>query len=195
MKKLEQIQLNEIALIHGITYETIVTDDAKSISSKLSRVMNSPFNELYNTLADLEQHPRFFKNLKQCIVIDKNQLGTGIEDNEFIIVESIFEGSLGISIKKVKLEQNKITANILSNPFPTNNEIGGLVSDRKKGTITWDLEKISDFETRLTSESAFDILSGNFFERGIVDHVWLNFYENLMVHTGELQVENKLTSF
>lgn len=192
MKKLELNQLNEIASTHGITYETIVTDDAKSISSKFTKVMNSPFDELYNTLADLEQHPRFFKNLKQCIVIDKKQLGTGIEYNEYIVVESIFEGSLGISIKKVKLEPNRITANILSNPF--NTDIGELASDRKKGTITWDLERIADNETRLTCESKFDILSGNFFERGIVDHVWLNFYENLMVHTGELQTENKLTS-
>jgi hypothetical protein len=194
MKKLEQNQLNEIALTHRISYETIVTEDAKSISSKLTKVMNSPFEELYNTLADLEKHPRFFKNLKQCIVVDKNQLGSGIEDNEYIVVESIFEGSLGISIKKVKLEPNRITANILSNPFPINNDIGELASDRKKGMITWDLEKVADNQTRLTCESKFDIISGNFFERGIVDHVWLNFYENLMVHTGELTPQNMLTS-
>jgi hypothetical protein len=191
MKKLEQQQLNEIASTHGITYETIVTDDAKSISSKLTKVMNSPIDELYNTLADLEKHPRFFKNLKQCIVVDKSELVSGIEDNEFIVVESIFEGSLGISIKKVKLEPNKITAHLLSNPFPGSQDA---LADKKSGKIEWNLEKINDQQTRLTCESKFDILSGNFFERGIVDHVWLNFYENLMVHTGELPSENMLTS-
>jgi hypothetical protein len=79
-------------------------------------------------------------------------------------------------------------------PDPTLTLYGDEVLDKKKGKVRLTFEKISDTETRIVTESMFHAVTGAVFARGFVDHVWLNFFENMMLASGMISDEEFLTN-
>ena len=53
--------------------------------------------------------------------------------------------------------------------------------------------KKSEKTTRLTTTSVFHAKTGEVFSREFIDTVWLNFYERMMVISGELREEEMRT--
>ena len=192
MRPLPQEQLQEIASIHRINYE-ILPSAEKSVSTRLSRVFeNVRRSDLYREMADIGRHQRFLPHLKSLVLVTPQQLGGAIGPNQTIIVESLVEGGSRIGVKLfTAYPEEKLVCDLITDPFPS----GAVAapSDRKKGKITWMFNDEGN-GSKMTVESTFDTAEKTVFVHELVDHVWLNFFENVMVHYGQLQPANKLTA-
>jgi hypothetical protein len=82
-----------------------------------------------------------------------------------------------------------ITKEAVTDPFGG----GDVASDRKRGLVTMRFEELTSTTTRVTCSSTFETNDGPVFVRGFIDHVWLNFFERLMVETGEIGAAEMLT--
>src|SRR5690606_2866805 len=105
--------------------------------------------------------------------------------NEYIVIEHVEEAGLPARMMVVKYTldpPSRITKEAVTDPFHD----GDIASDRKKGVVTIDFEELGRNLTKITTESVFTTNAGPVFVRGFIDHVWLNFYERVMVDTGEL---------
>lgn len=184
-------QLNKIADAHSITYERLKATPSRAIATRMARVFNLPQERMFEIFADVGNHTRFFPHLKKVITVSNADLGNVLEDNQVLIVEGLEEGGSKVGVKLFTLHPpDRIECNLLTDPFPENI----VLSDRKRGAITWKFEKIDDNSSRMTVESTFNPDSNKFFKRGMVDHVWIDFFENAMVELGELNPTDRFTN-
>mgnify|MGYP002783878393 FL=1 len=184
-------QIKAIAAFHSIDYETVSSELPNVISTKMSRDFNIPQEDIFAIFADLEGHPKFLPHLKAVKVIKNADIGNVLQDNQVLIVEGLEEGGSRMGIKLFTLfPPNRIEGRLLTDPFPEDVSR----SDPKKGTINWIFDKLDDNKTKMTIESTFDPVSNKFFNRGMVDHVWINFFENTMIEFGELDPVSRFTN-
>jgi len=193
MQKAEVASLQSIAEAHSIAYEALKSKSETGVATRMSRVFNIPQKDLYALLADLEGHVALFPHLKKLRAITNEELGGVLGENEVIVVEGMEEGGSKLGIKRFKLTPpSKIEGTLLTDPFPSDN--GGPAGDRKMGTINWYFEEVDQGSSRMTIESDFVPNTTQFYVRGLVDNVWLDFFENVMIRVGELRHENKLST-
>jgi ribosome-associated toxin RatA of RatAB toxin-antitoxin module len=179
----------EIVKVHGITYEPLKEDQEGIIATRLSRVYPASQERLYEMIADLEDHSRLFSHCKSALVVDKTGLEKVIDENQFIVVSDVAEGGSRLAISRYTLQRpHRIDEDLMTDPWPATG-----VEDRKDGRISWIFEAEGDDRCRMTCESEFEIDTGVVFVRGLIDHVWLDFFENVMVELGELSRSEKLT--
>lgn len=190
MSPLTLDQLTEIAEAHAVTYEQQTADSERAIATRMSRVFNVPQERLYETFANLEDHPRFLPHLRSVRAITSEDLGNVLQDNQVVIVEGLEEGGSRLGVKLFTLHPpDRIDGELITDPFSVIER-----SDPKRGTISWIFERVDDNSSRMTIESTFDPESNDFFNRGMVDHVWMDFFENAMVELGELPQEDRFTN-
>jgi hypothetical protein len=192
LKPLAQVQLNQIAAHHEIHYE-ILPSAPNSVATRLSKVFPQVSrSQLYREMADIGRHQRFLPHLKSLVVVTPEQLGNAIAPNQTIIVESLVEGGARLGVKLfTAFPDERLLCNLITDPFPE-----GAVAqpmDKKQGTIEW---KFADegSGTKMTVESNFMTTDKTVFVHELVDHVWLNFFENVMVYFGEIQPASRLTT-
>jgi hypothetical protein len=66
-------------------------------------------------------------------------------------------------------------------------------ADKKKAKVIMKFAERGANRTLVTVESEFQASTGAVFMRGMIDHVWLNFFENLMIETRELNLADRMT--
>ncbi|BCM94499.1 hypothetical protein IAD21_06406 (plasmid) [Abditibacteriota bacterium] len=183
-------QLKSIADTHSITYEYLPSESETAVATKMSRVFNIPQERMFDLFANLENHPTFFPHLKAVKVITNEDLGNVLQDNQVLMAEGLEEGGSKLGVKLFTLlKPHRIEGQLLTDPFATIN-----TRDPKRGTINWDFERVDDNSSKMTVESNFVPDSNKFFSRGMVDHVWMDFFENTMVHLDELSQEDRFTN-
>lgn len=191
MLPLQLDQIQSIAAFHSIDYEPLPSDKPTVISTRMSREFNMSQEDLFAIFADLGSHPKFLPHLKAVKVITNEDIGNVLQENQVLIVEGLEEGGSRMGIKLFTLyPPNRIEGKLLTDPFPEDI----LLSDKKKGSINWIFEKVDDNKTKMTIESSFDPDSNKFFNRGMVDHVWIDFFENAMIEFGELAPVDRFTN-
>jgi hypothetical protein len=192
MQSLSEDLLAEIAQSHGITYERIPqrSGDPKSIKTKMRRQFPITQEELYRRISDLKDHTRLFSHLTAINVVSSEQVAKVIGPNQYIIVEGLAEGGSKLGVKLMTLDPpDSINCELYTDLFET--AFRTVRADKKKGTIMWSFDSASPNTSVMTIESTFEVADVTAYVRGAVDHVWLDFFENVMVDVGELMKEEK----
>jgi hypothetical protein len=187
MKKLSTEKLNELTNHYGIAYESPPNVEGEPIKSQLSRTFNISKEELFSVLSDIFAHERLFSHIGSSSVVDKSRLSAVVGENETLALEHVKEAGPMLALVKYTIDgTDKIQKDIVTNPFGDVN-----ARDKKHGTVEFQLNSIAPDQTTLTAKSTFQSAS-NVFDRALIDHVWVDFFENVMVHTGELNPAEKL---
>lgn len=187
-------ELQNIANLRGITYETPeeeITDNQRIIKTTISK--NFPLDRAaaFASFADPQTHVKYFDIIQSCTPLIP--LEGALEPNAYIVLEKVQEENLPprLMIVKYTLDPpNLISKDAVTNPFI---EIPDLPLDRKKAKVRIRFEEIGRNSTKITCESTFTTSNGPVFVRGFIDHVWLNFYEKLMVDLGEISQSDMIT--
>lgn len=189
MERLPLERLKEIAQTHSINYEILEPENERVVSTRLSRTFKESQENLYNIMADLKRHEEYFDHCAAEVVVDKTGLDHILPKNQFIVVSDVAEGGSKLAISRYTLyPSNRIEEDLITDPFPAEGVI-----DSKKGKISWVFEKADNGYCRMTAEGRFEIATGQVFVRGLIDHVWLSFFENIMIEIGELNPKARLT--
>jgi ribosome-associated toxin RatA of RatAB toxin-antitoxin module len=187
-------KLKQIANTYSIEYRIFNPRAKWVLSTKMSRLFKVSRDGLYNIVADINNHEELFSQVWKSKIIDRQGLEDALSENEVLVVSHLNEGRAGsrACISKYVLDSPKrITQFINTNPF--RREQGGEVEDSKCAEIRWTFDTVSDDSCRLTCESTFRVSTGKIYAREFTDHLWLNFFENLMVKVGELRQGAMLT--
>jgi hypothetical protein len=184
MRRLDQIEIADIADQHGLTYEAVPHDDPLVVRTIISRVFPIPQKQMFDAFADPVAHVGLFP----IIVGSTSPIRKGLEGvlapNEFFAFEHVQESNLPPRIMVMKYTLNppfEISKVGITDPFLPD-ELRPM--DRKRATVTMKFDAVGDNETRLTTDGEFVAETGAIFARGFIDHVWLNFFERLMVANG-----------
>ncbi len=194
MRALAFARLQEIAATHRIRYETPPdeeTDTQRIVRTTLSREFAIARDAAFNTFADPQRHVDFFDIIKASTPLIP--LEGPLSRDEYVVLEHVQEENLPPRMMVVKYTltpPTTILKEAVTDPFSTND----IFSDRKKGRVLLRFEDVGRNQTTLTCESTFTTNRGPVFVRGFIDHVWLNFFERLMVDTGELAQVEMLTN-
>jgi ribosome-associated toxin RatA of RatAB toxin-antitoxin module len=191
MKSIEESLLRKIADTHGIEYVTPRAPfNRRAVISSLARTFHLPKDTLYELMADVGSHGRFFPHLRALNVIDSKSLAGAIGDNQVVVVEGLAEGGSKLGVKLFTfIPTDRIEGELMTDPFVS---ASGVSMHEKEGSIVWNFEPIDDANTRMHVESDFGVGANSAYVRGTVDHIWLDFFENVMIHTKELSREQKL---
>jgi len=194
MKALSVDELAGIAEAHGIQYDAPpdeVGGGRRVVTTTLSRSISLPRDDAFNVFADPQAHIRYFEIIKDCTPLIP--LEGPLAPNEYVVLEHVQEAELPprLMVGKYRLEPpNRIIKEAVTDPFSGGEEM----QDKKKGRVELDFEEINATTTRVTTRSVFETNDGPVFVRGFIDHVWLNFFERLLVETGEIRADQMLTS-
>jgi ribosome-associated toxin RatA of RatAB toxin-antitoxin module len=193
MKSLELEALQAIANRHDIDYQVPETPfNRRAVISSMSRVFAIPREELYTLMADVGAHGRFFPHLRALNVIDREHLANSIGANQVVVVEGLAEGGSKLGVKLFTFKPpDRIEGELMTDPFVS---AEGVTSHEKKGSIVWRFEAVDETHTRMSVESDFGVGANSAYIRGTVDHVWLDFFENVMVYTNELAPAEKMAA-
>lgn len=191
MKAVDLATLQKIADTHKIDYQTPSTPfNRRAVISRMSRIFPVPKNDLFATIADVGAHGRFFPHLRALNVIKRDQLANCIGENQMVVVEGLAEGGSKLGVKLFTLiPTDRIEGELMTDPFVS---AEGVSMHDKKGSIVWNFDRVDDAQTRMSVESDFGVGANSAYIRGSVDHVWLDFFENLMMHYGEMERAQKL---
>lgn len=191
MKPLSSTVLKQVAVKHGITYQAVNPKLRRKIGTKITRTFPVKQATLFSLLADPLAHQRLFAQFNVIQPIDTTQFAPLVSKNEIISLEWVDEGGPKLAVAKTTLvPPSKIIKEVLSGPF---SELGGVqVMDRKKGVITWEVVPIDSNSCTLTAESEFDVVAKSVFVRSLIDTIWVDSFERIMVELGELSMSQKL---
>jgi hypothetical protein len=193
MRALALADLQQIAVTHGIRYDAppdVETDTERVVRTTLSREFAIARDAAFNTFADPQRHVDYFDIIKASTPLIP--LEGPLNADEYIALEHVQEENLPPRLMVVKYTltpPSTIRKEAVTDPF-SNTEV---FSDRKKGLVVLQFAEVGDNRTQVTCDSTFRTNGGPVFVRGFIDHVWLNFYEKLMVETGELAAPQMLT--
>lgn len=194
-RSLDDGTLRSIADAHSIDYVPLDTRHANGIATRMSRKFQLSKTALFDKIANLKDHTRLFSHLKAVIVVRSEDIGGAIGKNQFVIVEGLEEGGSKLGVKLITITPNhKIECELLTDPFDTaradsaDNPSG---KDRKRGAISWQFDDEPNGTSRMTVQSDFQVEKDTAYVRGTIDHVWMDFFENVMLDTKELSRNKK----
>jgi hypothetical protein len=193
MRALALGELQQIAVTHGIRYDTppdVETDTERVVRTTLSREFAIARDAAFNTFADPQRHVGYFDIIKASTPLIP--LEGPLNADEYIVLEHVQEENLPPRLMVVKYTltpPSTIRKEAVTDPF-SNTDI---FSDKKRGLVVLKFDEVGRDRTQVTCDSTFSTNRGPVFVRGFIDHVWLNFYEKLMVETGELAAPQMLT--
>lgn len=193
MEALSIERLTGIAQNRGIAYEAPedeVGSGRRIVKTTIAREFAIPQADAFNTFSDPQAHVRFFTIIKQSTPLIP--LEGALKPDEYVVLEHVQEANLPPRMMVVKYTlrpPDTIIKEAVTDPFGAAN----VDSDRKRGLVTMRFERTTATTTRVTCSSTFETNDGPVFVRGFIDHVWLNFFERLMVETGEIGPADMLT--
>lgn len=186
-------RLQEIASLRGITYEApdeIIEDSLRTVKTKISRAFAIDRDAAFATFADPQEHVNYFEIIKGTTPLIP--LEGILERNQYYVFENVQEERLPPRMMLIKYTldpPNNIIKEAIADPF---NELDPL-ADKKKGKVIISFKDLGRNSTEITCESTFVTNNGPVFVRGFIDHVWFNFYERLLVQTGEISQTDMIT--
>ncbi len=191
MKPLPNAELRKIAAAHGIKYEAVNPKLRRKIGTRVTRVFSVSRSRLFKLLADPTAHQRLFTQFRRIQPIATSKFIPLVGKNEIISLEWVDEGGSKLAIARTALmPPNKIVKEVLSGPF---SELGGIqIMDRKKGIIIWSFEAATSGRCKLVAESEFDVAAKSVFVRSLIDTIWIDSFERIMVELGELSPKHKM---
>lgn len=186
-------ELEAIAALRGIEYVAPPeeeTDTLRIVRSRLGRTIAIPRDAAFARFADPQSHIQYFEIIKDStpLIPLEGVLGGG----QYVVLEHVQEAMLPPRMMVVKYTLSPpdlITKEAVTDPF----QEGSAVEDKKKGLVTLRFEEAGKNSTKLIVESTFSTNKGPVFVRGFIDHVWLNFFERLLVETGEISAGDMRT--
>jgi hypothetical protein len=185
-------ELRSIAEQRGVDYEEISSSNPGELATRVSRVFAVGADELRNLLQDPNAHVDLFPTFRAVHVVPRDGFEGLLAENERIVVERVEEARSRLSVALFRVEPDgSVVKDILSDPFVPDDV--DILSDRKRGTATFNVTEVGPGVSRLTCESSFYPKTGTVFARGLVDHVWLAFLENLMIRFEGLSSEARST--
>jgi hypothetical protein len=193
MQPLTIERLQAIAAARGIEYDAPSYDDPKIVTTRMARVFPIPQGDAFQFFADPANHAKHFSIIKGTTAPIRVGIEGMLTENEFFALEHVEEANVPprLMFVRYRLEPpHTIIKEAVTNPFAGPGEE---VEDKKKGKVVIRFEQVDDASTRLITESTFQATTGATFVRGFVDHVWLSFFENMLVETGELAANQRMT--
>lgn len=188
MRPLSSDEIANIANLRNLTYEAIPHENPLVVRTRISRVFPVSQQQMFDAFADPVAHVGLFP----IIVGSTSPIRRGLEgvlrENEFFAFEHVQESTLPprIMVMKYTLDSpNRISKVGVTDPFVDSGNIE-TEQDRKKANVIMDFERVDEGSTKLTTDGEFTATTGAIFARGFIDHVWLNFFERLMVANGQL---------
>lgn len=185
-------QLLEVASIRGIDYEMVDDPDPLVVRSRLSRSFPVAQTDMFEAFADPVAHVGLFPIITGSTPPIRKGLEGVLPENQFFAFEHVQESNLPPRIMLVRYTLDRpvrIIKEAVTDPF----NISDAASDKKKGLVSLDFEKVGEGETRFTAASTFRAENGSVFARGFIDRVWLNFFERMMFANGQITEEEYLT--
>lgn len=197
MQPLSQEQLHSIALARNIDYEVVRSTNPLEVSTKMSRNFRIPRDVAYAQFCDPATHLRLFSIIKGSSTIPREAIGKLVAPNQLYAIEHVEEQDVTPRMMFVRYTfspPSTIVKEAVADPFGDLDRPGTIEPmDKKKAIVVIRMEPRGDIATKLTTESTFTATTGKVFARGLIDHIWLNFYENLMVELKELSRADILT--
>lgn len=204
MQPMQEALLREVARGYGIEYDTAASLPRFSNNASPHELTNQPFIEtrmarefpesreqLFARIANIEDHARLFSHLTALNVISSKAVAQVIGENQFIIVEGLAEGGSKLGIKLMTLvPPERIECELFTDLFRSAVRAGPK-QDSKSGTIFWEFYEQPSGGTIMQIRSRFQINENSAYIRGTVDHVWLDFFENVMIDLHELKRSEK----
>lgn len=193
MKPLDHQEIADIAEYHGLTYEAVPHDDPLVVRTKISKVFPLAQQQMFDAFADPVAHVGLFPIIVGSTPPIRKGLEGVLAPNEFFAFEHVQESTLPprIMVMKYTLRPPYEISKIgVTDPFmPT--EMSAM--DKKRAKVSMQFDAVGENSTRLTTDGEFVAETGAVFARGFIDHVWLNFFERLMVANGTLLETNMRT--
>jgi hypothetical protein len=206
MRPLDQAEIADIVSKHGLTYQAVEHDDPLVVRTVISKTFPISQQQMFDAFADPVAHVGLFSIIVGSTPPIRKGLEGVLAPNEYFAFEHVQESSLPPRIMIMKYTLNpphKISKVGITDPFLpgdalTDNVLAMHPMDKKKASVTMKFDAVGDQETRLTTDGEFVAETGAIFARGFIDHVWLNFFERLMVANGtlterDMKTEPKLT--
>lgn len=193
MQPLSFDKLKSIAVKRKVSYHALPADDEKTVKTKMSRSFPLSQEVVFDLFADPANHVKLFSIIKGSSTIPRTGIETVIGDNELYAVEHVEEANVTPRMMLIKYVLDRPRSIIklgVPDPFSDLDPM----ADKKKAKVAMNFDPQPDGSTLVTVESEFQAASGAVFTRGFIDHVWLNFFENMMVETGMIRADKLLTS-
>jgi len=185
-------ELRAVATQRGVDYEELLPTNSGELATRMSRVFAVDAGELRSLLQDPNAHVDLFPTFRAVHVVPRTGFEGLLAENESIVVERVEEAKSRLSVALFRVDPDgSVVKHILSDPFVPDDV--DVLSDKKRGTVTFKVIESGPGLSRLTCESSFFPKSGTVFARGLVDHVWLAFLENLMIRFEGLNAEARST--
>ncbi|MET4017186.1 hypothetical protein [Bradyrhizobium sp. S3.2.12] len=191
-------EIAAIAAARDITYEPLPSDDPLVVSTRISRVFPISRDVAFRLFTDPASHVRLFSIIKGSSTIPREPIAKLMPPNQFWVIEHVEERDSTprtMLVKYTLSPPDLIVKEGIPDPFGDLDPPGGGISilDKKRASVFLRMEPVSDTQMTLTAESSFQASTGSVFMRGLIDHVWLNFFENLMVELKELLPSQLMT--
>jgi hypothetical protein len=193
MDMLSSAQLQSISQQRGISYEPIEDVDPLVVRTRMSRHFPMPRAQAFDLLSKPENHVPLFSIIKGTTPPIRSGIEQVLPDNQFFAFEHVEEGNLPARLMLI-LYSLEPPARIIKEPVTNPFENPGIdLQDKKRGRVSFSFDEIGPDFTNIIAESVFHSETGAVFARGFIDHVWLNFYERLMVSRGMIEHSEMLS--
>ena len=202
MAIINEVQLTRIARRRGVVYRAIPDSDPKMVRTFMSRKFPIPQVTMFQAFSDPVAHVRLFSIIKSSTPPIRYGIEQILAKNQFLAFEHVQESNLPARLMLVKYTlypPRKILKEAVTDPFMEGRKGGRMtkedltIMDKKAAKVVIKFEKISKAETRIVTESSFRVETGAVFTRKFIDHVWLNFYERMLVANGQISESEMLT--
>jgi len=194
MRPLSTQQIENIVNLRGLTYEAIPHADPLVVRTRISRSFPVPQQQMFDAFADPVAHIGLFPIIVGSTSPIRRGLEGVLKPNEFFAFEHVQESTLPprVMVMKYTLEPPyKISKIGVTDPFVDEGDVK--IQDKKKAKVSMQFDAIDSQTTNLITDGEFAATTGAIFARGFIDHVWLNFFERLMVANGQLMETDMMT--
>jgi hypothetical protein len=222
MQALSEAELKSIAQARNVTYEPLPSTDPLTVASRMSREFPISRQFAYDAFSDPATHVRLFSIIRGSTTIPKEGIAKIVPPNQFYVLEHVEEQDVTPRLMFIRYTLNPpdtILKEGVPDPFGELEALGGAAvappatrkagvrdrqrrqgtkgkvvpMDKKKAKVMMKFDELAAYRTRVTIESEFQATTGAIFMRGLIDHIWLNFFENLMIETRELTPAERRT--
>jgi hypothetical protein len=199
MQALSAEQLTSIAQARGVTYEALPSANPLIVATRMSREFPLSRQFAFDAFSDPSTHVRLFSIIRGSSTIPKEGIAKIVPLNQFYVVEHVEEQDVTPRLMLIRYTLNPpdtIIKEGVPDPFGDLDALSPnavIPMDKKKAKVIMKFDEKGAYRTMVTVESEFQAATGAVFMRGLIDHVWLNFFENLMIETRELSLSDRMT--
>ncbi|KUP93478.1 hypothetical protein [Tritonibacter horizontis] len=151
----------------------------EKIISRFECKLDAPLDNVFQALADVENHSRILSNIVNRTVVSREKLSSVLKENEVLTVSTVVEPEERIAFALFRLfPPNRVEEEMLTDPFFSAESAAVGPQDRKKGSIYWDLTD-ADGATIVEIYSEFAPRTGRVYTAERVNRIWSSHCELL----------------